>query len=88
MYFLWSRICLTISLWQQCNDSHTRLVSVLQIYVKGYEWSVYFACDSGTPQALSGASRAINLFGPIRLGTISTIVGIYALVAYLRHIKE
>ncbi|KAK5635502.1 hypothetical protein RRF57_011214 [Xylaria bambusicola] len=56
-----------------------RLVSVTLIVVTGHEWDVYFACDEGS---------CISILGPLRIGSTSTILQIYVLLASLKAIKE
>ena len=56
-----------------------RLVSVPLIVVTGHEWDVYFACDEGS---------TISIRGPLRIGSTSTVLQVYVLLASLRAIKE
>ncbi|KAI1186544.1 hypothetical protein F5B17DRAFT_441007 [Nemania serpens] len=59
--------------------THPKLVSVPIIEVVSHEWSMYFACDLG---------QSIRIYGPLRLGSTTTLLEIYALVASLEHVKK
>ncbi|KAI0118340.1 hypothetical protein GGR51DRAFT_499154 [Nemania sp. FL0031] len=59
-------------------QAQPKLVSVILITIIGHEWCLYFACDQ---------VASVTLYGPFRLGSTSSILGLYALVSSLRAIK-
>ncbi|KAJ8131037.1 hypothetical protein O1611_g2593 [Lasiodiplodia mahajangana] len=58
---------------------HPKLVSVPLIAAIGHEWEMYFACDTGD---------SIIIRGPVQLGSTSTILRTFALLASLKAVKK
>jgi hypothetical protein len=59
--------------------THPKLVSVPVIEVISHEWFIYFACDLG---------QSICMYGPLRIGSTTTPLEIYTLVACLEYVKQ
>ncbi|KAI0449593.1 hypothetical protein F5B21DRAFT_493812 [Xylaria acuta] len=55
-----------------------RLTSVPLIQVVGHDWDIYFACFAG---------GGITLYGPVRMGSTTSLVQVYALLASLEAIR-
>ncbi|KAI0443372.1 hypothetical protein F4803DRAFT_515102 [Xylaria telfairii] len=58
---------------------HPPLVSVPLIITVSHDWEMYFACDAG---------HSIIIRGPVPLGSTSTILRTFALLASLKIVKE
>ncbi|RWA12467.1 hypothetical protein EKO27_g2644 [Xylaria grammica] len=61
------------------DPSTERMPSTLLIEVAGHSWQLYFACDEG---------RSISLYGPLTIGSTSTLVDLYMLHTSLTMIRE
>ncbi|KAI1261827.1 hypothetical protein F5Y18DRAFT_193707 [Xylariaceae sp. FL1019] len=57
---------------------HPKLVSVPLILATGHDWEIYFACDQG---------HSIVIRGPVPLGSTSTTLKMFALLASLKLVK-